>query len=170
VMAILAGKFDRKHARNIGGYLAGAKRVLELGGGIGFCAMKALRDAPGLVVMVQDEGPGMSKAAAEVARRNGFEDTSILKLVGGKLAVAGGLDAYLRDFRPDALRVNARAGVTPGALGTAPLESVRRIILPFETAAERDEVREGFTEALASVGFEENAKAAEGGSLLFLRG
>jgi hypothetical protein len=169
VMAILAGKFDRKHARNIAGYLGGAKRLLELGGGVGFCAMKALRDAPGLVVMLQDEAPGMTKAAAEVFRRNGFEDTSILKLVGGKLGVAGGLAAYLRDFRPDALRVNGRAAVTAEALVVAPLESVRRIILPFELAAERDEVRARFTGPLASVGFTEDAKAAEGGSLLFLR-
>jgi hypothetical protein len=169
VMAILAGKFDRKHARNIGGYLGGAKRLLELGGGVGFCAMKALRDAPGLVVMLQDEASGMTKAAAEVLRRNGFEDTSILKLVGGKLGVAGGLAAYLRDFRPDALRVNARAGVTAEALVTAPLDSVRRIILPFETGAERDALQEEFTGPLASVGFAEDSKAAEGGSLLFLR-
>ena len=169
VMTVLAGKFDRKHARNIAGYLAGAKRLLELGGGVGFCAMKALRDAPGLVVMLQDEAAGMTKAAAEVFRRNGFEDTSILKLVAGRLGVAGGLAAYLRDFRPDALRVNGRAGVTAEALAAAPLESVRRIVLPFETAAERDEARAGFTDPLASVGFHEDAKAADGGSLLFVR-
>jgi hypothetical protein len=119
--------------------------------------------------MLQDEASGMTKAAAEVFRQNGFEDTSILKLVGGKLGLAGGLAAYLRDFRPDALRVNARAGVTAEALLAASPDSVRRIILPFETAAERDSLRAGFTGPLASVGFTEDAKAAEGGSLLFLR-
>ncbi len=169
VMAILAGKFDRKHARNIAAYLAGTKRLLELGGGIGFCAMKALRDTTGLVVMLQDEAPGMTKAAAEVFRRNGFEATSVLKLVGGKLEVAGGLAAYMRDFRPDALRISGRAGVTPEMLAAAPLDRVGRIILPFETASERDEVRNAFTGPLAAIGFHEDAKAAEGGSVLFLR-
>ncbi len=173
VMAILAGKFDRKHARNIAVYLTGAKRLLELGGGIGLCAMKALRDAPGMVVMVQDEGPGMLAAMTEVFRRNGFDDTAVLKPVGGKLQLRGddwgGLAACLRDFRPDALRVNGRAGVTPDALAAALLDSVQRIILPFESGAERDDCRTAYASALEAVGFAEDSAAAEGGSLLFVR-
>lgn len=176
VMAVLAGKFDRRHARNIAGYLAGTRRLLELGGGIGFCAMKALRDGDGLVVMVQDETPGMTAAASRVHQRNGLTDTSVLKLVGGKLrlaadtgAAASGLAACLRDFRPDALRVNGRAGLAPEVLATAPLESVRRIILPVENAAEREAARKALAAPLAAVGFQEDAGAAEGGSVLFVR-
>jgi hypothetical protein len=176
VMAVLAGKFDRRHARNILACLQGTKRLLELGGGIGFCAMKALRDMPGLVVMLQDEGPGMAAAAAEVHRRNGLNDSAVLKLVGGRLRLAGdrgdaagGLAAYLRDFRPDALRVNARAGLPPDMLAAAPLDSVRRIILPVESAAERDAARAGHAGRLAAVGFTEDADAAEGGSVVFVR-
>jgi hypothetical protein len=176
VMAVLAGKFDRRHLRNIGGYLQGATRLLELGGGIGFCAMKALRDMPGLVVMLQDEGPGMAAAAAEVHRRNGLADSAVLKLVGGRLRLAGdrgnaagGLAAYLRDFRPDALRVNARAGLPPEVLAAAPLDSVRRIILPVESAAELDAARGPLAGLLAAVGFQEDPDATEGGSVLFVR-
>lgn len=173
VMAVLAGKFDRKHARNIGAYLTGAKRLLELGGGVGLCAMKALRDSPGLVVMLQDETPGMLAAMTEVFRRNGFDDTAILKPVGGKLRLGedagAGLAAYLRDFRPDALRVNARAGVAPEVLAMAPLESVRRIILPFDSGVERDDCRNACAGPLAAAGFDEDQAAAEGGSVLFVR-
>ena len=181
VMAVLAGKFDRKHARNIGVYLQGARRLLELGGGVGLCVMKALRDAPalnltGLVVMVHDEGPGMLGAATEVFRRNGFDDTAVLKPVGGKLRLAsdggtaaGGLAAYLRDFRPDALRVNPRAGLGAKVLAAAPLASVRRIILPLEADAERDACRAAHAGPLAALGFHEVTEAAESGSLLFVR-
>lgn len=173
VMAVLAGKFDRRHVRNIGGYLQGTRRLLDLGGGIGLCMMKALRDAPGLVVMVQDDAPGMLAAMTEVFRRNGFDDTAVLKPVGGKLRLGGqdwgGLAAYLRDFRPDTLRVCARAGVAADALAAAPLDSVRRIILPFDTSAERDACRAAHAGPLAMVGFDEDQAAAEGGSVLFVR-
>jgi hypothetical protein len=176
VMAVLAGKFDRRHARNIAFYVAGARRLLDLGAGVGLSPIKALREVRGLVVMLQDEGAGMVAAAAEIHRRNGLTDSAMLKLVSGKLrlahdqgAGATGLAAYLRDFRPDVLRVNRRAGLAPEVLAAAPLDSVRKIVLPVDGDAELEACRAAFGPALTAIGFTEDAEAARNGSALFLR-
>src|SRR5690606_909644 len=112
LIAASGGKFQRRHARNIGTYLGKARRLLELGGGVGLVAMAALRQRRRLVVMLQDELPGMVRLAGAVAARNGMADSARLRLVGTPLRLAGdagtaasGLAAYLRDFLPDALRI-----------------------------------------------------------------
>jgi len=176
VMAVLAGKFDRRHARNILFYTEGAQRLLDLGGGIGLCVMKALRETKGLVAMLQDEGNGMMAAAGEIHRRNGLTDTSVLKVVNGKLRLsddhgteAGGLAAYLRDFRPDVLRLNQRAGLPADTLAAAPLDMVRKIVLPLERIEELDHVRGEFSPALSAAGFHEHPEAVANGSMVFLR-
>lgn len=176
VMAVLAGKFDRRHARNVALYAAGARRMIDLGSGIGLCAIKALRETPGLVAMLQDEGAGMTAAVAEILRRNGLTDSAVLKRVGGKLRLpgdgeteAGGLAAYLNDFRPDLLRINRRSGIDPATLAAAPLDSVRKIVVPVDTDGELAACRAAFGPALAAVGFHEDAEAARNGSALFLR-
>ena len=176
VMAVLAGKFDRRHARNIAFYVAGARRLLDLGAGVGLSPIKALREVQGLVAMLQDEGAGMVAAAAAIHRRNGLTDTATLKLVSGKLrlahdqgAEATGLAAYLRDFRPDVLRVNRRAGLAPEVLAAAPLDSVCKIVLPVDSDAELEACRTAFGPLLAALGFTEDAEAARNGSALFQR-
>ena len=177
VMAVLAGKFDRRHARNIAIYLRGSKRVLELGSGVGLVAMKALADLPGLVLMLQDDGPGMAAAATLIHRRNGLTDSPALRQIGGRLRLTGdegtaasGLAACLREFRPDALRLSPRAGVTAEILAAAPLDGVMRIILPGEDTADLDRIRSSFAPALVPLGFEEVADSPVSGSWLLARG
>lgn len=176
VMAVLAGKFDRRHARNITLYTADARRMLDLGSGVGLCAIKALQATQGLVAMMQDDTAGMMAAAAAIHRRNGLTDSAVLKLVGGRLRLpgdrqteAGGLAACLRDFRPDLLRVGMRSGLSPEILAAAPLDSVRRIVFPVDSDAELAACRQAFGPALSAVGFHEDTEAARNGSALFLR-
>ncbi|MFV0492179.1 MAG: glycosyltransferase family 2 protein [Pseudorhodobacter sp.] len=174
VMAVLAGKFDRRNARNISLYLRDAARVLDIGGGIGLPAMKALRENPDLVVMLHEARPGLAAAAEMIQRHNGLADSSRLKLVNGPLqfegddlAKAGGLMAYLHDFRADTLRITNFGNLPPALLATVPTERLRRIVIPVETKAEP--VRAAFGPVLTGLGFNEDHDAANGGSLLFLR-
>lgn len=176
VMAILAGKFDRRAARNIVAQIGGAARLLDLGAGVGLPVLKALKADPALVAMSHETRAGVAAAAQAIQRRNRLDDTARLRMVSGPLRLpgetgpaAGGLAAYLRDFRPDALRVSSAAGVTPAVLAAAPLETVRRIVLPFESAADRDRMRAEYGLALGAVGFEEEVAQAEGGSLVWRR-
>ncbi len=176
VMAILAGKFDRRAARNIVAQIGGAARLLDLGAGVGLPVLKALKADPALVAMSHETCAGVAAAAQAIQRRNGLEDTARLRMVSGPLrlpgetgAAAGGLAAYLRDFRPDALRASPAAGVTAAMLAAAPLGTVRRIVLPFESTADRDRMRAEHGPALAAVGFEEEVAQAEGGSLVWRR-
>lgn len=172
VTAVLAGKFDRRNARNLPGQVAGMARLLDLGGGLGFPAMVALRNHPGLVVMLQENRPGLAAAARMIHRRNGFEDGTRLKLVEGPLrlpsdgpAEAAGLAACLRDFRPDALRLSQPEAVPPDLLAAMPLDSVRRVIV----VAEDEALRPAFSAALLPLGFEDKAPDNSSGALLFGR-
>lgn len=176
VMAVLAGKFDRRHARNISSYLQGALRVLDLGAGVGLAAMKALAEQPGLTLMLQDETEGMAAAASAIHLRNGIDGRGTMRQIGGALRLAGdaedmasGLVACLRDFRPDVLRVSPRAGIGAAAIAAAPLATVKRIILPTADGVPLDVLRAEAIAALAPLGFAEVPDAAEGGSLLLRR-
>lgn len=176
VMAVLAGKFDRRHARNITTYLKGGKRVLDLGSGVGLSAMKASAEQPGLVMMLQDDTPGMAAAASAIHRRNGFDSRGSLRQIGGTLRLAdepedaaSGLFACLRDFKPDILRVSPRACLTARMIAASPIETVKRIVLAVDDAAVIETMRATTLEALAPLGFSEVTEAAEGGSLLFRR-
>ena len=173
-MAVLAGKFDRRHGRNILPMLDGSRRVLDLGAGIALPALRALRDRPDLTVMAQDGQPGMAAAAARIRARNGMEDSARLRFVDGPLIFAGdtgaqasGLAAYLRDFRPDTLRLSPRAGITAAQLAALDLGGVARVLLPFET--DPDALRHAFGPVLAEKGFSELSDAAALGSLRFDR-
>ncbi|MBA4490919.1 glycosyltransferase family 2 protein [Paracoccus sp. S1E-3] len=173
-MAVLAGKFDRRHGRNILGYLAGSRRLLDLGAGIGLPALRALQELPELTLMVQDEQPGMATAAARVRARNGLENSARLRFVHGPLVFAGdqgaqasGLAAYLGDFNPDTLRISARAGLAGAHLAPLDLSRVTRVILPFE--GEPEALRQSFGPILAEKGLVELSEAAALGSLRFDR-
>lgn len=176
VMAVLAGKFDRRHARNIEGYLTGCRRVLDLGAGIALAAMKAVRTLPGLTVMAQDSQPGMSAAVALIRARAGDAGAPRLRFVDGPLRFAGdgegkagGLSAYLKDFQPDALRISARSGITPDELAAQDPGRIARVIVPFETEAARDDLRRAFGPVLRDRGFIEAEERAEAGSLQYDR-
>lgn len=173
--ALIAGKFERRHARNIVGYLDGATRFLELGTGVAFLAMKALAELPGLTIMAQDARPGMIAAARRIAARNGYDDSARLKLTDGPLRLASdgagkasGLAAILRDFRPDALRLG-EAPIAPDHLGPLLPGSLQRIILPVLGREATDKVRAAFGPVLGAAGFTELPERLVGGSICWFR-
>ncbi len=171
--AVVSGKFDRRHARNIATYYAGASRILEIGAGVGFLALKSILQDPNLVVMAQDEREGMSDAARMVACKNGLIDSSRLKYVNGPLRFdesgsAPGLVALLNDFSPDTLRV-AEAEITFSTLiGSIP-DTLGRIVVPVQSKEAAQEWRRQEAEYLKREAFVEQTEYAEGGSLLYTR-
>lgn len=173
--ALIPGKFERRHARNIGGYYEGAQRVLEIGAGVGFIAMKAVATMGSLIVMAQEARPGMIGAARMIAGKNGLSDTDRLKLVDGPLqfatdtaAQAAGLGALLNDFRPDTLRIN-ETDLSPEALTDHLPDGLRRVIVPVLTQELAAQWRATLGPALSAEGFTEEAERADGGSLFFAR-
>ncbi|WP_333711805.1 glycosyltransferase family 2 protein [Yoonia sp.] len=174
--AVLSGRFDRKNARNIGGYLEGMNRLLEIGTGVGFLAIKAVRDTEGLVVMAQDGRKALIRMAKDIALRNGIGDTARLKFSDADLVfpadkdgAASGLAAYLRDFRPDALRLGSAPDLPPNVLAKADLRHVRRVIIPFHDNSARDTYRAAYGPLLAKAGLHEVEGRDAAGSLQFDR-
>lgn len=180
VEAVLAGRFERRHARNIAAYAAGAQRLADLGAGIGFLAVKLLREVAGLVVLAQENRAPLAAVMRMVAAQNGLSDTARLKITEGPLILegdgqgqAGGLAAILRDFRPDTLRLSPWSDgltLTGDDLAQCDLGMVARVILPFNSDARAAELRAEFGPALGAQGLVEREDRANAGSLLFLRG
>jgi len=173
---VIAGRFERRHARNIMGYLEGCAKLLEIGTGVAFLPMRALHHDGTLRIMAQDSRAPLIAMAGEIAARNGLTDTARLKLSDGPLRFdsdgadqAGGLAAYLGDFRPDTLRIARATDVPPEVLANLPLKSVYRIILPFIGDADMATLREGYGPVLAAAGFAEVAEREGSGSLQFDR-
>ena len=174
--AVVAGRFERRHARNIAAYLDGCPRVLEIGTGMGFLPIRAIRISEARTVMAQDTRPELIALGQEIARRAGVANSARLKWVDGPLrfatdgdAEASGLAAYLRDFRPAALRLNRPADVPPAMLAAQDLGTVMRVIIPFVTEDQAGEWRAGYAPVLAAKGFTETEERAGGGSLQFDR-
>lgn len=174
--AVLSGRFDRRNARNIAGYANGCSRLLELGSGIGFIALKLSADRPDLVQMVQEERPELARICRQIAAHGGLEDTGRIKLVNGPLVFAGdaageatGLAAYIKDFRPDAIRLAMPNLVPPEMLAAADLSTVRRIILPFNSEAAFREWSAIYGPPLEQKGFAAVAGRENSGSIQFDR-
>ncbi|MDG3040585.1 glycosyltransferase family 2 protein [Roseicyclus marinus] len=174
--AIVAGRFERRHARNIAGYLEGCARVLEIGTGVGFLPIRLLTISEGVTVMAQDMRAELIVLGQEIARRAGVENSARLKWSDGPLrlasdsgAAAGGLAAYLRDFRPEALRLNRPADVPPEVLAAQDPGTLRRVLFPFVSEEEAGRLRAGYGPVLEAMGFAENPDRAGGGSLQFDR-
>jgi hypothetical protein len=174
--AVVAGRFERRHARNIAAYLEGCPRVLEIGAGIGFLPIRVVRISDGVTVMAQEARSELVGLGRQIARRAGVDDTARLKWSDGPLrlptdtgAEAGGLAAFLRDFRPVALRVARPADAPPEMLAAQDLGTVRRIVVPFVTEDQAAEWRAGYGPVLARKGFVEDVERAGGGSLKFDR-
>jgi hypothetical protein len=174
--AIIAGRFERRHARHITPYLEGCERVLDIGVGIGFIPIRAVRMTQKLILMAQDDRADLIARAAEVARRAGVENSARLKWADGPLrlpgdggADAGGLAACLHDFRPSALRISRAADVPAALLAAQGLKTLRRVLVPFASDAQAAELRAGYGPVLGAMGFAETPDRAAGGSLQFDR-
>lgn len=195
--AIQSGKFERRHARNIGFYLDGAHRVADIGSGIGFVGMKAHLLRPEITVLNHDERQELSDLGRQLctaqfpasADRVSFSSQPLRR---DDLAEGGagpgpatdgppadqshaespaydGLAALVAGFRPDALRLSP-AAIDPEALSPGCLSGVTRVILPFFDPAEMADIRASWGPVLEPAGFTERPEASENGSLLYLRG
>ena len=174
--AIVAGRFERRHARNVAAYLEGCARVLEIGTGVGFLPIRIVQTSEGVTVMAQDMRAELVALGQEIARRAGLGASARLKWTDGPLrfgsddgARASGLAAYLRDFRPAALRLNRPGDVPPAVLATQDLGTVRRVLVPFVSEDEAERLRAGYGPVLTAMGFAEDVARAGGGSLQFDR-
>jgi len=178
--AIILGRFERRHARNLAGYLDGCARVLEIGGGVGFMGMRAMQVSDRVTWMVQDSRAPLIACGREIAQRAGLTDTARLKFVDGPLVLpqdgagkAGGLAAYLKEFKPDALRIGRAADVSAEVLAEVlaglDLDGVRRVLFPVVSDAQAERCRAGYGPVLAGAGFTEDPDRAASGSLQFDR-
>lgn len=174
--AVLAGRFERRHARNIAGYVEGHRRLLEIGAGIGFMTLRVRMVVPDMVILAQDTRGDLIAMGRRIAERAGLAGTDRLKWADGPLSLpgergdlAGGLAAYLTDFRPDVLRLSRASDVVPEALGPLLPGTVRRVIMPFLSLTEADGLRARYVPVLGGNGFVEVAERADSGSLQFDR-
>jgi hypothetical protein len=174
--SVVAGRFERRHARNIAGYVQGCARMLEIGCGLGFIPIRAALQVEGLVIMAQDSRADLIARGQEVARRADMVNSARLKWSDGPLrlpgddgASAGGLAACLQDFRPALLRLNRAGDVAPTTLATLDLRPLRRVLLPFATDDQAQALRAAYGPVLAAAGFAETPDRAAAGSLQFDR-
>ena len=174
--AVLAGKFDRRHARNIATCLGDAARFADIGGGIGFIALKARLTLPSLDVLSQDDRGLLVELGRAIALDHFADQPGSVRFSDDALRRDDdpadsypGLAALLATFRPDALRM-APFHLPPAALAALPLQGLGRLILPFSEAADITAIRAAYAPALVPLGLTEDPKAAEGGSLLYRRG
>ncbi|MGP1358458.1 MAG: glycosyltransferase family 2 protein, partial [Roseicyclus sp.] len=160
--AVVTGRFERRHARNIAAYLDGHTRLLEVGAGLGFLPLRALSLMPDLAAMAQEGRPALRAQAREVAARAGE--------AGARLEVSDTDAATLLEaFRPTALRLARPAALPPDTIAALDLAPVSRILLPFATEAQAARLRVDYGPALAHAGFVEDEARAAGGTLQFDR-
>jgi hypothetical protein len=174
--SVVAGRFERRHARNIAGYLDGCARMLEIGCGLGFIAIRAAMQNDALVIMAQDQRADLIAMGQAIAARAGMVNSARLKWADGPLRLAhdtgdaaAGLAAYLNDFRPALLRLGRPADAPPETLATLDLRGLRRVILPFASDAQAQSLRAAYGPVLAAHGFGETPERAAAGSVQFDR-
>ncbi|WP_341862187.1 glycosyltransferase family 2 protein [Gymnodinialimonas sp. 57CJ19] len=170
---IILGRFERRHARNIAGYLAHCPRVLEIGAGIGFIGMRTVKMNDGTIYMAQDSRTPLVAYGRTLAERAEIANDR-LKFTDGPLIFpsdgpdqASGLAAYLKDFNPDALRIGRAADLPAARLGSQDLSRLKRVIIPVVSDDQAEKYRAEYTPVLAEKGFVEDVERAPSGSLQF---
>jgi hypothetical protein len=166
--AVLSGRFERRHARNILGYLSGCDRVLDVGSGMGFVALRALAARPDLVAMACDSRAPLLGYGRDVAARAGVESPGRIEYADCGDAEAALADR-VADFRPDVLRIAHESQLPHDRLAALDLSPVRRVLLPFASREQEERLRKGYTRVLAHAGFAECEDRADSGSLQFDR-
>ncbi len=164
---VIAGRFERRHARNISGYLDGCARVLELGAGIGFMGMRTVKTSQGLTYVAQDTRPTLVDYGREVAARAGLTDDR-LSFSNAALDKAG-LAALLDEIKPVALRIGRAKDVAADVLAAQNLSGVQRVIIPIISDEQAGQYRVEYGPVLTGMGFVENEDRAGSGSLQFDR-
>ncbi|MEM9967902.1 MAG: glycosyltransferase family 2 protein [Pseudomonadota bacterium] len=173
--AVSSGRFDRRNARHIETYLSNCRRVLDIGAGIGFVCLKAAKEMPQISFMMHDTRDHLVALAREIAEENEMQHGATLKHVAGDLVFkndekqARGLDAYLKDFRPDVLRVSDINSLHENHMNSINLSTVKRILIPFFDPDMMEIVRTRYSTVLLEMGFNEDPQRVEQGSLVFER-
>jgi hypothetical protein len=172
--AIAAGKFDRRHGRNITGFVAGCTRLMELGAGFGFAALRAKAAREDLHIAVQDDRAALVQFGAAIAATHFPREAEMITYSAAPLrsyddaeGVYSGLDALLAQFKPDVIRLSGTL-LPPAALTKARLTGIRRILFPFLDPSEIEHDRAAHAAHLAQFGFAEDPSGAANGTL-FLR-
>ncbi len=165
-----AGKFDRRHARNIQGFMNGCTRLLDVDCGIGFVALRARAANPEIEVTLHEERPVLMAFAKRLVARN-FPDPQGIAFSPVTLNPDGewsGLSALMIQSRPEVLRFSGPL-LPAEALTETRLSGVRRILVPFLDPSEIDSARAKVLPALAALGFAEDSSGEPNGSLYLRR-
>lgn len=165
-----SGKFDRRHARNIAGFLTGCTRLLDLDCGIGFVALRAKAANPELQVTIHEERPALHLMSRRIAGLN-FPDPAGLRWSQATLNPDGiwsGLHQLLAETRPEVIRLSGPL-LPSEAFTTDALGGVRRILIPFLDPSEVATARTRFVPALAAFGFAEDADGEPNGTIYLRR-
>lgn len=171
--SVQAGKFDRRHARNIVGFLAGCSRLLELGAGFGYIPLRAKAAREDLHIAVQDDREGLIQFGAFIAAKHFPNAGHMISLAAAPLRrneeeSYAGLDRLLADFNPDVLRLPGTL-LPPEALTEARVSGIRRILFPFLDPSEIEQGRATHAAHLKQFGFSEDSSGASAGSLYLRR-
>lgn len=165
-----SGKFDRRHARNIAGFLSGCTRLLDLDSGIGFVPLRAKAANPDLQVTIHEERPSLLLMSRRIAAVN-FPDPTGITWSQATLNPDGiwsGLHKLLADTRPDVIRLSGP--LLPGeAFSKATLTGVRRVLVPFLDPSEVTSARSKLAPALATLGFTEDTNGEANGTIYLRR-
>jgi Glycosyl transferase family 2 len=165
-----AGKFDRRHARNIQGFMTGCTRLLDLDCGIGFTALRARAANPDLEVTLHDERPALIAFARKLVARN-FSDPQGISFSHVTLNPDGewsGLATLIAETRPEVLRFASQ--ILPAeALTTTAFAGVRRVLIPFLDPSEATTARGRHLPVLTALGFAEDSGGEPVGTLYLRR-
>ena len=165
-----SGKFDRRHARNIAGFLNGCTRLLDLDCGIGFVALRAKMANPELQVTIHEERPALLQMSRRIAALN-FPDPTGITWSQATLNPDGiwsGLHKLLADTRPEVLRLSGPL-LPAEAFSEDTLAGVRRILIPFLDPSEVAAARTKLAPALAALGFTEDTNGEPNGTIYLRR-
>jgi len=165
-----SGKFERRHARNIGGFLTGCTRLLDLDCGIGFVALRARAANPDLQVTLHEERPSLLLFARRLAQIN-FADPAGIGFSRGTLnpdAMWTGLTQLIARARPEVIRISGPL-LPAEAFSETTLSGVRRLLVPFLDPSEVAAARTKLAAPLATLGFSEDTNGEPNGTICLRR-
>lgn len=175
IEALQAGKFDRRHARNITGFVEGCTRLLDLGAGIGFVALRAKAAREDLHIAVQDDRAALIAFGASIAAQHFSGQSATITFSGAPLhghqsevGAYSGLDNLLAAFKLEVIRLPGTL-IPAAAFTSARLNGVRRILFPFLDPSEIAQDRANFSAHLHQFGFNEDTGGEANGTLYLRR-
>ncbi|MGB0966697.1 MAG: glycosyltransferase family 2 protein [Halocynthiibacter sp.] len=176
--AIQNGKFERQHARKIGGLTSDCQRLLNICAGMGFVGLKAGLSNPTLHIMNHDDRSILVELGRAIRNEQFPDEKHRIQYTEQPLRAPDctenhytGLMDLIRKFRPDALRLPPDAlkaeGFAADAPGSVALQSLKLIIFPFLDPMQIDQTRKDYSEILTAHGFSEDPDAVYSGSVCY---